>query len=155
MKTRFSNQTVVQFPPQGRAGMTLVEVVVALAITGLTVGGIVTGYIYCTTSAVKAELAQAANARALERIEEARSARWDTSSWPVVDQLVATNFPDEVVSLDTPGSGSGGTSATIETTISQISLTPPIRRIRVDCIWQFRGVELITNTIETIRAPDQ
>jgi hypothetical protein len=25
----------------------------------------------------------------------------------------------------------------------------------VDCIWQFRGVELITNTIETIRAPDQ
>jgi len=155
MKTSFSNQTVIQFPPQWRAGMTLIEVVVALAITGLRVGGIVTGYIYCTTSAVKAELAQAANARAMERIEEARSARWDTSSWPVVDQLVATNFPDEVVSLDTPGSGSGGTSATIETTISQISLTPPIRRIRVDCIWQFRGIALITNTIETIRAPDQ
>ena len=135
--------------------MTLVEVVIALAITGLMVGGIVTGYIYCTTSAVKAELAQAANARAMERIEEARSARWDTSSWPVVDQLVATNFPDEVVSLDMPGTNTVGTSATIQTTISQISLTPPIRRICVDCIWQFRGVELITNTIETIRAPDQ
>jgi type II secretory pathway pseudopilin PulG len=135
--------------------MTLVEVVIALAITGLMVGGIVTGYIYCTTSAVKAELAQAANARAMERLEEARSARWDTSSWPVVDQLVATNFPDEVVSLDMPGTNTVGTSATIQTTISQISLTPPIRRICVDCIWQFRGVELITNTIETIRAPDQ
>ena len=60
--------------------MTLVEVVIALAITGLTVGGIVAGYIYCTTSAVKAELAQAANARAMERIEETRSAQWDTSS---------------------------------------------------------------------------
>lgn len=155
MKTKFSNQKVVQFPPRGRAGMTLVEVVIALAITGLMVGGIVTGYIYCTTSAVKAELAQAANARAMERIEEARSARWDTSSWPVVDQLVATNFPDEVVSLDMPGTNTVGTSATIQTTISQISLTPPIRRICVDCIWQFRGVELITNTIETIRAPDQ
>ena len=135
--------------------MTLIEVIVALAITALTVEGIIAGYIYCTTSAVKAELAQAANARAMERIEEARSARWDISSWPAVDQLVATNFPDKVVSLDMPGSGSGGTSATIETTISQISLTPPIRRIRVDCIWQFRGVQLITNTIETIRAPDQ
>ena len=135
--------------------MTLVEVIVALAITALTVEGIVAGYIYCTTSALKAELAQAANARAMERIEEARSARWDTSSWPIVDQLVATNFPDEVVSLDMPGSGTGGTSATIETTISQISLTPPIRSIQVDCIWQFRGVQLITNTIETIRAPDQ
>jgi prepilin-type N-terminal cleavage/methylation domain-containing protein len=155
MRTRFSNQTAVLFPTRGWAGMTLIEVVVALAITALTVEGIVAGYIYCTTSAVKAELAQAANARAMERIEEARSARWDTSSWPTVDQLVATNFPDKVVSLDMPGSGSGGTSATIETTISQISLTPPMRRIRVNCIWQFRGVELITNTIETIRAPDQ
>jgi len=135
--------------------MTLVEVVIALAITGLTVGGIVTGYIYCTTAAVKGELVQAASARAMERIEEAHSARWDTSVWPVVDQLVATNFPNEVVSLDMPVSGSGGTSATIETTISQISLNPPIRRIRVDCIWQFRGAEWLTNSVETIRAPDQ
>lgn len=135
--------------------MTLVEVVIALAITGLTVGGIVAGYIYCMTATVKAELVQAANARAMERIEEARSAQWDTSIWPMVDQLVATNFPDKVVSLDMPGSGSGGTSATIETKIYQISLTPPIKRIRVDCIWQFRGAELVTNTIETIRSPDQ
>ena len=36
--------------------MTLVEVVIALAITGLMVGGIVSGYIYCTASALKAEL---------------------------------------------------------------------------------------------------
>jgi type II secretory pathway pseudopilin PulG len=135
--------------------MTLVEVVIAMAITGLTVAGIVGGYIFCLTATVKAELVQAANARAMERIEQARSAQWDTSVWPVVDQLVATNFPDKVVSLDMPGSNSGGTSATIQTTISQISLTPPVRRIRVDCIWQFRGAELITNTIETIRAPDQ
>jgi prepilin-type N-terminal cleavage/methylation domain-containing protein len=154
MKTRYPNQKVVQFPPRGRAGMTLVEVVIALAITGLIVGGIVTGYIYCTTAAVKAELVQAASARAMERIEETRSAKWDTSVWPIVDLLVATNFPDKVVSLDMPGSGPGGTSATIKTTISQISLTPPIKRIRVDCIWQFKRVELITNTFETIRAPD-
>ena len=86
--------------------MTLIEVVIALAITGLTVAGIVAGYIYCTTSAVKAELVQAASARAMERIEEARSAKWDTPSGRPSDQLVATNFPDEVVSLDMPGSGS-------------------------------------------------
>jgi hypothetical protein len=135
--------------------MTLVEVVIALAITGLTVGGIVAGYISCATAAVKAELVQAASARAMERIEETHSATWDTSVWPAVDQLVATNFPDKIVSLDMPESGSGGTSATIQTTISQISLTPPIRSIRVDCIWQFKGAVWITNTIETIRSPDQ
>jgi len=135
--------------------MTLVEVVMALALTGLTLAGIVGGYIYCTTAAIKAELVQAADARAMERLEEVRSAQWDTSVWPTIDQVVATNFPDEMVLLDMPGSNAVGTTATVQTTISQISSTPPIRKVRVDCIWQFRGVESITNTVETIRAPDQ
>ncbi|MFZ1074210.1 MAG: prepilin-type N-terminal cleavage/methylation domain-containing protein [Verrucomicrobiia bacterium] len=155
MNTRFSNQKVVHFPPRGRAGMTLVEVIIALAIAGLMVAGIVSGYIYCTTSAAKAELAQAANARAMERIEETRSAQWDTSSYPTTNQLVATNFPDEVVSLDLSGTNAGGTTATIQTYITQISTNPPFTKIHVDCIWQFQGAELITNSIETIRAPDQ
>lgn len=155
MKIRYSNQKAVQFPPRGWAGMTLVEVVIALAITGLMVGGIVSGYIYCTTSAVKAELAQAANAKAMQRLEETRSAQWNTSSSLAVDHLVATNFPDKSVTLDMPGTNTIGTSATIKTTISQISLIPPLRRIRADCIWQFRGAEWVTNSIETIRAADQ
>ena len=135
--------------------MTLVEVAVALAITGLMVAGIVTGYIFCTTSTVKDSLYMAGNARAMERLEETRSAIWAPYRGDPEDDLVATNFPDKVVTLDLSGSGSDTTSATLKTDISQISLSPPVRRIRVDCIWQYRGVELITNTIETIRAPDQ
>ena len=135
--------------------MTLVEVAVALANTGLMVAGIVTGYIFCTTSTVKDSLYMAGNARAMERLEETRSAIWAPYRGDPEDDLVATNFPDKVVTLDLSGSGSDTTSATLKTDISQISLSPPVRRIRVDCIWQFRGVELITNTIETIRAPDQ
>ena len=135
--------------------MTLVEVVIALAISVLMVGGIVNGYIYCTTSAIKAELAQAANAHAMQRLEEARSATWNTSSSLAQDQLVATNFPDEVVTLEMPGTNSVGTSATIQTTIAQISSSPPVRTIHVDCVWQFRGTEWVTNSIETIRAADQ
>jgi prepilin-type N-terminal cleavage/methylation domain-containing protein len=154
MKARFSRQQAVRFPPRGRAGMTLIEVVIALAITGLTVGGIVSGYIYCTTAAVKAELFQAANAKALERLEQTRGAIWDTSSYPVVDQLVASNFPDETVTLDMPGTNAIGTTATIQTTIAQISASPLIRSVHVDCIWQFRGSELITTSVETIRAPN-
>jgi type II secretory pathway pseudopilin PulG len=131
--------------------MTLVEVVVALAIAVVTVAGIVSGYIYCTNSAVKAELFQAAHAKALERLEQARSATWDI--YADTDDLVASNFLDEVVVLDLPGTNAAGTSATIQTVIAQISTSPPIRSIHVDCIWQSQAGELLTNSVETIRAP--
>jgi len=134
--------------------MTLVEVVVSMAITGVVMGGIIIGYIFCTTSAERAALSLAAHARAMERLEETRSAKWDTASWPVVDCLFATNFPGKVVTLDLSGSGAGTTPATIQTEITQISANPPLKRIRVDCIWKFKG-QSVTNTIETCRAPDQ
>jgi type II secretory pathway pseudopilin PulG len=134
--------------------MTLVEVVVALAVTGLAVGGIVDGYTYCTNSAQRAAMALAASTRAMERLEEVRSAAWRTSSQSAVDQLVATNFPSKVVTLDLSGSGAVVLPATIETEISQISASPPLKRIRVNCIWKYRGVQVFTNSIETFRAPD-
>lgn len=138
-----------------QSGMTLVEVIVALLVTGLAVGGIVNGYIYCTNSTHKAALALAANARAMERIEETRSAKWDTSSWPMVDQLVSSNFPIKSVTLDLSGAGTAVSTATLQTVISQVSVTPPLRRIRVDCVWSYRGAQWVTNSIETFRAPDQ
>ena len=135
--------------------MTLVEVLISLLIAVLLIVSIVRGYIYCMSSAIKAELAQAANAKAFQRLEEARSCTWNTSSSAAQDQLIATNFPNEVVTLDTPGTNTLGTTATIRTTITQISVLPPMRGIHVDCIWQFRGGGWITNSIETIRAADQ
>ena len=138
-----------------QAGMTLVEVVVAMAITGMAVGGIVNGYHYCTNSSQKAALMLAANARAMELIEATRSAIWAPDRLPAVDQLVDTNFVSKTVTLDLAGSGAATTPATIETEITQVSINPPLKRIRVNCIWQFRGAQWVTNTIETCRAPDQ
>lgn len=155
MEMRHSKQTCGWLPLRIQAGMTLAEVVVALAIASMAVGGIVSGYIFSINSAQKWALSLAANAKAMERIEETRSAKWDTASWPSVDQLVATNFTNELVVLDRSGSGSGIVYATNITQISQISANPPLKRIRVDCIWSFKGTQLITNTIETCRAPDQ
>jgi prepilin-type N-terminal cleavage/methylation domain-containing protein len=156
VKIRFINQKVIQFPPRGRAGMTLVEVLVAMAIAVLMVGGIVTGYIFSTQSTVKDSLYMAANARAMERMEQTRGAQWDTASFPPTNQLVAANFPDKIITLDLSGSGSVTNSATIKTQISTNTnplFTAPLLEIRVDCIWQFKGV-LITNSIETSRAPN-
>ena len=134
--------------------MTLVEVVVALAVTGLAVGGIINGYNYCTNSAQKVALSLAASARAMERVEEVRSAMWDTVQYPAVDQVVVPNFPAKVVSLDLTGAGVAVTPATLRTEISEVSTNPPLKRVRVDCVWDFRGSP-ITNTIETFRAPNQ
>ena len=144
-----------RFQPRRQAGMTLVEVVMALSITALAIGGIVNGYNYCTNSAQKAAYYLAANAKAMERVEETRSAMWDTVQFPVVDELVSTNFPTKVVTLELSGSGGAVVPATIRTTISQISVNPPLKRIRVDCVWNYRGIQAITNTIETCRAPNQ
>lgn len=119
-------------------------------IAGLAVGGIVGGYIYCATSAEKSGLYLAASARAMERLEETRSATWNKTT----DQVVVSNFPSKDVILDLSGSGGNTVLAKLNTSITQISTTPPLKRVRVDCIWLFKGAERITNTIETCRAPD-
>jgi prepilin-type N-terminal cleavage/methylation domain-containing protein len=140
---------------KAQSGMTLVEVTVALAIATLVIGGIINGYNYCTQAAQKSALMLAASSMAMQRVEETRSANWDTGAWPVVDQLFATNFPTKVVALDVSGDGKVTTPATVYTYISQISTTPPLRRIRVDCAWQYNGTVWLTNSIETCRAPKQ
>jgi len=138
-----------------RSGMTLVEVMVALGISGLAVGGIVTGYVSVIKASDKWALSLTANARASERIEQTRAARWDTSVTPAIDEVVASNFPDEVVTLDLAGTGTNWVYATNFTQISTISTNPPLRRIHVDCVWSFNGYQLQSNSLETCRAPDQ
>jgi type II secretory pathway pseudopilin PulG len=136
--------------------MTLVEVMVAFAISGLAVTAIVSGYVYSLNAAEKFSLSLAANAQATERVEQIRSARWNSTSSPVVDEVVASNFPAETVTLDLAGAGGGAARATNYTQITTISTTPPLKRIHVDCVWVYaRSSQLITNSIETCRAPDQ
>ena len=56
---------------RAQAGMTLIEVVVAISISGLAVAGIVSGYVFSVRSGEKSALSLAANARAMERLESA------------------------------------------------------------------------------------
>jgi type II secretory pathway pseudopilin PulG len=154
LKIRFLNPGAKSFPSRNRAGMTLVEVVMALGITALTVAGIVSGYIYTSNVAVQDSLDLTAITQAQARIEEAHSAQWDVSAYPAVDQLVASNFPDRTVILNLPDSTTVALPATVHTTITQISVTPPLKLIHVDCTW-LAGSNPVTISVETIRAPDQ
>jgi prepilin-type N-terminal cleavage/methylation domain-containing protein len=155
LKTRSLNQKVDSIHRKGEAGMTLIEVMVALFITGLTMAGIVTGYEYCLTSSAKDALYMSANAKAQERLEQARAAQWIVFGASPVDQLTVSNFPPEVVVLEGFAQSTNAVTATVTTTITPISFTPPIRRVHVDCFWLFQGTIPITNSVETDRAPTQ
>jgi Tfp pilus assembly protein PilE len=155
LKTRFLNQKIDSIHLRGEAGMTLVEVMVALFITGLTMAGIVTGYEYCLTSSAKDALYMSANAKAQQRLEQTRAAQWIVFGSSQTDQLTDANFPDEVVVLEGFAQSTNAVTATLKTSITTISVTPPIRRVHVDCIWLFKGTEPITNSVETDRAPSQ
>jgi Tfp pilus assembly protein PilV len=142
-------------PCRVESGLTLVEVVVAFGISVVAVLGIISGYLFGVASAQRSSLSMAATARALQRIEQTRGAQWDSSRWPAADQLLASNFPVEVVSLRLDTTGKPAVYATNFIDIESVSVNPPLKKIRADCVWSFNGIQLLTNTIETCRAPDQ
>lgn len=136
------------------AGVTLTEVVISLAVTSLAIGGMVSGYTFSVERAEWSARSSAAQMLADQKLEQTRAARWDTLATPAVDDLVQGNFPVEVVPLGIPSTSEQGVLATNITTITLVSDDPPLKMVRVDCIWPFtRGP--VTNTLVTYRSPDQ
>lgn len=134
---------------------TLTEVVFSLALIGLTAGGIINGYIRSARATDWQARSLAAESLAMQRVEQCRAAKWDTRAFPVVDQLVSSNFPTVTEQMDLPTVSTNASYATIYTTISTISSSPPLRMMQADCVWQFPGRGSFTNTVVTYRAPDQ
>jgi len=136
-----------------KSAFTLVEVVMAIAIVALGFAGIISCY---TISAQRAEWTGqsfAAQSLASQGAEQVRAAKWDPQAWPVVDELPPTNF-FTVEPLDIPRSGQP-VYATNYIAISDVSTNPPLRQIRVDCVWLFAARRQFTNTMITFRAADQ
>lgn len=138
----------------GTAGFTLAEVGMAAAIALMTVAGIIYGYTQSSQRAEWSGYSLAAHAAATQRLEQTRACRWDTETG--VDQLVAANFPQQVVLLDIPVVGTNAFYGTNVTTISTISATAPqLRMIRVECRWRFPTTgRVFTNVVVTYRSPD-
>jgi type II secretory pathway pseudopilin PulG len=140
---------------QRRSGITLAEVLMSIVIGGLIMAGTAHGFIQAMRQAEWSAHSLAANSLALQRLEQARAATWDRLGFPVVDELVASKFPDDVQVLDVPAKHTNLLHATTHTTIVTLSTNPPLKMIRVDCAWKFITGEVFTNTIVTYRAPNQ
>jgi prepilin-type N-terminal cleavage/methylation domain-containing protein len=134
---------------------TLIEALMALVILGIMVTGIVSGFVQAHRSAEWSSTSLAAQSLAMQSIEQARAAKWDPNKATPVDQLVQTNFPTTNWVLDVPISGTNILYGTNVITISQVSIDPPLKEIKVECTWSFSNRGVFTNSVLTYRAPDQ
>lgn len=143
-------------PSQSRRnGFTLAEVIIAICISAISLGGVICAYLMSADQAEWSGYSLAAHSLALQQSEQARACKWDPLAQPPVDQLVTSNFPPRVEIMDLPASGTNLVYATNLTSISVATATPALKMIRVDCVWAYRNRALFTNTVVTYRAPDQ
>lgn len=141
--------------PLGTGAFTLIEALVSMAILGIMVTGIISGFMQSHRTAEWSAFSLAAQSLAMQPIEQSRAAKWDPTKAIPVDQLVQSNFPNRVFVLDVPMSGTNRVLATNRVTIRTVSTDPPLREIAVECTWTFPRRGVFTNTILTFRAPDQ
>jgi len=137
------------------AGFTLAEVLIALGILGISLGGILTVYIQSAVRSDWSAHSVSAQMTALCGLEQCRAAKFDPRGSPAVDQLVSSNFPQRLYVLDVGTSVGARTYATNTTTITTISSNPPLKMVRVDCTWFYARKGLFTNTALTYRAANQ
>lgn len=140
------------------AGFTVMEVVVALGISGLIFAIVIRGYLMSADQAEWSAYSLGAQSLANEGVEQARAAKWEPLTYPVVDELGATNYV-QVDRLDVADSGTP-VYATNYISITSVSANPPLRQMRADCVWLMacRGNKTrgpFTNTAISFRASDQ
>lgn len=132
---------------------TLVEVIIAIALTGVVMGGIISGYLMSARHAEWSAYSLAAHSLVLQRIEQTRAAKCTPRFG--IDELTADMFPTNVDILDIPMYGTNYPYATTSTTIKLISADPVVKMIQVHCIWQFKGRDIYTNTVAVYRTVDR
>jgi prepilin-type N-terminal cleavage/methylation domain-containing protein len=136
-------------------GFTLPEVVMAIGILALCLGGIITGYVFSSKRVEWSAYSLAAQSMALQRLEQARACKWDLGAYPIVDnQLQSSNFPQQVLVLDIPMNSTNGILATNITEVIDIQTNyPPIKLVRVTCRWPFINGKTYTNSIASYVIP--
>lgn len=137
------------------SGLTLVEVIIAMALAGITISALISGYVVSAHRMEWAAQNAAAEVSAMNTMERLRAAKWDTRTSPPIDNLVNGNFPPRVEAFNLPTKGTNILYGTNYVTIIAVSSDPPLKFIRVDCVWSSLSGELFTNRVLTYRSPDQ
>src|SRR5882724_3142758 len=104
-------------------GFTLAEVVVCIAIVALVFGGIISGYIQGAYRAEWAGYNLAAQALAMQQLEQAKAAMWDSSHNEFTNILLQT-----WAVMDLPINGTNKVCATnyVQVTTNTVSTSPAL-----------------------------
>ncbi len=137
-----------------RRGVSLVEVVVALALTGIAVTGVVSGFMCSLCASTATHYSEAAQLLAVQGLERVRAARWDAVAYPVLDEVVSSNFPPTVVQMDRIGNGINSVYATNFTTITTISTNPWLKMIQIECAYKYGQGKVFTNVLISYRGTE-
>jgi Tfp pilus assembly protein PilE len=142
---------------RGVAAFTVAEVVVCVAIVALLFGGIITSYVQGAYRAEWAGYNLAAQALAMQQLEQAKTAVWDDAHNEFTNLLLKT-----WATLDLPINGTNRVYATNYVTVTNtpILASPAlyIYMVRVDTVWPYtRGSQRLyyTNSVADYYAPDQ
>ena len=156
--------------PSRAVGFTLIELMVAAAVFGLVTSGLLYGYVQSNRMAEWSAISLAAQSYASQGAEQARAADWRPRDFPFTsgsigssDELSPTNYVlcGANYILDVPIKGDPATTdfaffVTNYVSITDVSISPPLRQIRSDAVWTFYLTgKRYTNTIILLRAPDQ
>lgn len=136
------------------SAFTLTEVTISLVILVLVFHGILKAYTLACQRSEWSAHSLAAQSLAMQQVEAMRAGKWDPQAWPVVDEAGLTNFRSAEI-LDVPTSSKVPYYATNVVAVTTVTANPPLRQLRADCIWEFKPRGLFTNTVITLRAPDQ
>ena len=156
------------------SAFTLMEVVFSVFICGLVFSGIVQCYTLSAERAQWAGYSMAAQALAIQQLEQARSGVWEPSGSRneltnlnllsrAYDSSTSTMRGYSISILDVPISGTNVVPATNFVTVRLVNLNnttnPPVQvqLVRVDTVWPFQAFgrnRLHTNTLVTYVAPD-
>ncbi len=148
--------------PRGKthAGFTLAEVVVSVAISTLLFSGTILAYVQSAYRSEWTGYSLAAQALAIQQLEQARSAVWDPTQVPVKNEITNILTTSSAI-LDLPVSGSNYVWATNYATVQSITLSnavgASVYKVKVDTVWPFRWgsqTRYYTNTVADYFAPE-
>jgi type II secretory pathway pseudopilin PulG len=148
-----------------RDAFSLVEVMIAFLVFGLVTSGILYGYVQANRVAEWSSMSLGAQSYASQGVEQMMAAKWDTAAngevtadlLPPTSYTYATNII-QVDTNDVPQSGSPllVTDYVSVAWIDNLTNGPYLREIKSQVVWNFPLTgKLYTNTIVTLRAPDQ